>query len=102
MSTLDLAWGLRHGGILQSLWPLENEHVQPPNPCEDSPDPRPSASNGSHTCSMVESSELPLVRRKRLRPVGSASNQSGGEGQGGGDDQGKGRASPDIAGHGQS
>ena len=49
---------------------------------------------------MFESSEAPLVCKKRLRRVGSVSDQSEGEGQGGGDGQGKDRASPDIAGHG--
>ena len=37
MSAFISEWGLRHGGILQSLRLLENEPVQPPNPCEDNP-----------------------------------------------------------------
>ena len=51
---------------------------------------------------MAESSEVPLVRKKHLRRVGSVSDQSGGEDQGGTDDRGKGQASLDIVGHGQS
>ena len=62
----------------------------------------PSVSEGSHTGSTAESSEVPLVRRKHLRRVGSAGDPSGGEGQLGGGDQGKGLASPDISSHGQS
>ena len=39
MSAFTLAWGLRHGGILQSLGLVEYECVQAPHSCMDAPGP---------------------------------------------------------------